>query len=75
MIEINIGDTVFNIKDHNEYKVVDIEGDLVNCQLSSYVISGSVCWINKKDLRFIPPVDVAVGVAIENEDYDWTPPL
>ncbi|CAK3344778.1 conserved hypothetical protein [Vibrio crassostreae] len=75
MIEINIGDTVFNIKDHNEYKVVDIEGDLVNCQLSGYVISGSVCWINKKDLRFIPPVDVAVGVAIENEDYDWTPPL
>ncbi|MFA0192233.1 MULTISPECIES: hypothetical protein [Vibrio] len=75
MIEINIDDTVLNIKDHNEYKVIDIKGDLANCKLSSYGISASVCWINKKDLRFIPPVDVAVGAAIDNDDYDWTPPL
>jgi len=74
MIEINIGDSVIHLKDlTQEYKVLDINGDLASCQVSNYSSKVSVFWINKNELRVIPHPAVGGGVGIYNDD--WNPPL
>ncbi|NOI88770.1 MULTISPECIES: hypothetical protein [Vibrio] len=74
MIEINIGDSVIHLKDlTQEYKVLDITGDLASCQVSNYSSTGSVFWIKKNELRVIPQPAVGGGVGIHNDD--WNPPL